>query len=100
MAVFAGGWTLASAEEVCAGNGIDASDVIEQLASLVDKSLVVTDEHAGATRYRMLETIRQYALDRLRESGEEAQWRGSHLACFVSLAEAFKWEGFGPQQES
>jgi predicted ATPase len=41
VAVFAGGWTLAGAEEVCAGDGIDASDVIEQLASLVDKSLVV-----------------------------------------------------------
>ena len=85
VAVFAGGWTLASAEQVCAGDGIDASDVIEQLTSLVDKSLVVTDEQAGATRYRMLETVRQYALDRLRESGEEARWRGSHLAYFVAL---------------
>ena len=75
VAVFAGGWTLASAEQVCAGDGIDASDVIEQLTSLADKSLVMTDEQAGATRYRMLETVRQYALDRLRECGEEAQWR-------------------------
>ena len=100
VAVFAGGWTLASAEQVCAGDGIDASDVIEQLTSLVDKSLVVTDEQAGATRYRMLETVRQYALDRLRESGEEAQWRGSHLACFVALAEEF-YEGVGgPKQQS
>jgi non-specific serine/threonine protein kinase len=100
VAVFSGGWTLASAEQVCAGDGIDASNVCEQLTSLVDKSLVATDEHAGATRYRVLETIRQYALDRLRESGEEAPWRVSHLACFVSLAEAFKWEQFGPQQQS
>jgi predicted ATPase/DNA-binding winged helix-turn-helix (wHTH) protein len=100
VAVFAGGWTLASAEEVCSGDGIDASDVIEQLTSLADKSLVVTDELAGATRYRMLETVRQYAVDRLHESGEESRWRGSHLACFVSLAEAFKWEQFGPQQQA
>ena len=100
LAVFAGGWTLASAQEVCAGDGIDASDVVEQLTSMVDKSLVVTDEQAGATRYRMLETIRQYASDRLRERGEQAQWRARHLAVFVSLAEAFKWEGFGPQQET
>jgi predicted ATPase/DNA-binding winged helix-turn-helix (wHTH) protein len=100
VSVFAGGWTLASAEEVCAGDGIDALDVIEQLTSLVDKSLVVTDEQAGATRYRMLETVRQYSLDRLRERGEEAQWRGSHLAYFVSLGETFKWELFGPQQQS
>jgi predicted ATPase len=92
VSVFVGGWTLASAEQVCAGDGIDASDVIEQLTSLVDKSLVVTDEQAGATRYRMLETVRRYALDRLRDSGEEAQWRGSHLACFVALARIFHTE--------
>jgi predicted ATPase len=100
LAVFAGGWTLASAEQVCAGDRIGASQVIEQLTSLVDKSLVVTDEHAGATRYRMLETVRQYALDRLRESGEEAQWRGSHLACFVALGEEFFAGVAGPKQLS
>ena len=100
VAVFAGGWTLASAEQVCAGDGIDASDVIEQLTSLVDKSLVVTDEHAGATRYRMLETVRQYAQDRLRESGEEAQWRGSHLACFVALGVEFNREVVGTKQQA
>src|ERR1700675_4001449 len=100
VAVFADGWTLASAEQVCAGDGIDASNVCEKLTSLVDKSLVVTDEQAGATRYRMLETVRQYAQDRLRESGEESQWRGSHLACFVSLAMKF-FEGMGtPNQQS
>src|ERR1700688_3111511 len=99
-AVFAGGWTLASAEQVCAGDGIDASDVIEQLTSLVDKNLVVTDEQAGATRYRMLETVRQYAQDRLRESGEEAQWRSSHLACFVGLGAEFNKEVIGTKQHA
>ncbi len=99
-AVFAGGWTLVSAEQVCARYEIDASDVIEQLTSLVDKSLVLTDEQAGATRYRMLETVRQYALDRLREHDEEAQWRARHLACFLSLAEKFSVEIDGPQQQS
>jgi len=100
VSVFAGGWTLASAEQVCAGNGIDPSDVIALLTSLVDKSLIMTDEHAGATRYRMLETVRQYALDGLRDSGEESQWRGSHLACFVVLAKKF-FEGVGtPEQQS
>jgi predicted ATPase len=100
VAVFADGWTLASAEQVCAGDGIDASNVCEKLTSLVDKSLVVTDEQAGATRYRMLETVRQYARDRLRESAEEAQWRGSHLAYFVALAEE-SFEGIrGPKQQS
>ena len=93
VSVFAGGWTLAAAEQVCAGNGIDASDVIEQLTSLVDKSLVLTDERAGATRYRMLETMRQYARDRLRESGAESRWRERHLAYLVALAEEFSRRG-------
>ncbi len=100
VAVFVGGWTLASAEQVCAGDGIDASDVIERLASLVDKSLVVTDEQAGTTRYRMLETVRQYALDRLRESSEEARWRGRHLTHFLALGEAFYAELSTPKQRS
>ena len=100
VAVFAAGWTLASAAQVCAGDGIDASDVIEQLTSLVDKSLVVTDEQAGATRYRMLETVRQYAQDRLRDSGEESQWRSSHLACFVALGAEFNREFIGTKQHA
>jgi tetratricopeptide (TPR) repeat protein len=100
LSVFAGSWTLASAEQVCNGDGIDASDVIEQVTSLVDKSLIMTDEQAGATRYRMLETVRQYAVDRLRDSGEEAQWRGSHLACFVALAKEFSEAIEGPKQQS
>jgi len=100
VAVFASGWTHASAEQVCAGDGIDASDICERLTSLVDKNLVVTDEQAGATRYRMLETVRQYALDRLRERDEEAPWRARHLACFVALAEEFYEAREGPKQQS
>ena len=72
VAVFAGGWTLSKAEDICSGDGIEATAVIGLLSSLVDKSLVVAEDHAGATRYRMLETVRQYALDRLQESGEQA----------------------------
>ena len=72
----------------------------EQLTSLVDKSLVVTDEQAGATRYRMLETVRQYAQDRLRDSGEESQWRSSHLACFVALGAEFNREVIGTKQHA
>jgi predicted ATPase len=100
VAVFAAGWTLESAEQVCSGNGIDASDVIKQLTSLVDKSLVLTDELVGATRYRMLETVRQYAQHRLRDSGEESQWRSSHLACFVALGAAFNREVIGAKQQT
>jgi non-specific serine/threonine protein kinase len=100
VSVFAGGWTLAAAEQVCAGNGIEVSGVVEHLASLVDKSLVSTDEQAGATRYRMLETVRQYASDRLRDCGEERQWRGLHLACFVALGVEFNKEVMGTKQQA
>jgi len=88
VSVFAGGWTLATAEEVCSGDGIERSNTIDLLASLADKNLVGIEEHDGTTRYRMLETIRQYALDRLCEVGEEAQWRNRHFACFLALLEA------------
>jgi non-specific serine/threonine protein kinase len=98
--VFAGGWTLASAEEVCAGDGIDRSAVIDLLASLVDKSLIVADERDGATRYRMLETVRQYAGDRLRERGEEAPLRAAHLSHFTDLAEQAHTTLYGPGRRS
>jgi len=87
VSVFAGGWTLAAAEHVCTGDGIEKSDIIGLLTSLADKNLIITEEHEGVTRYRMLETMRQYALDRLREAGEEAQWRNRHFACYPARAE-------------
>src|SRR5207237_67197 len=80
-------WTSAAAEHACTGDAIEQSDTIGLLTSLADKNLVLTEEHEGATRYRMLETIRQYALDRLRETGEEAQWRHRHFAWVLALAE-------------
>jgi predicted ATPase len=99
VAVFAGGWTLAAAEHVCAGDRIGKSDTIALLTSLADKSLVITEEHEGATRYRMLETIRQYALDRLREAGEEAHWRNRQFAWVLALAEeSFEPLTGGPDQ--
>jgi predicted ATPase/class 3 adenylate cyclase len=81
LSVFAGGWTLESAEAVCAdGSG----NVLELLSGLVAKSLVVFD--GGAGRYHMLETIRQYAGDRLLDAGEGDEYRARHLAHFASLA--------------
>src|SRR5262249_2464850 len=100
VAVFAGGWTLASAERVCGGDGIEAADVLEPLTSLVDKSLVVADEQAGTTRYRMLETVRQYAAERSRKEGGETKWRARHLAWSVALAEEFSQGIFGPEQDA
>ena len=98
VAVFAGGWTLTAAEDVFSGDGIERSNTIDLLTSLVDKNLVGIEEHDGTTRYRILETIRQYALDRLREAGEEAQWRNRHFACFLAFVEASFEPLRGPQQ--
>ena len=98
VSVFAGGWTLAAAEHVCTGDGIEKSDTIGLLTSLADKNLIVTEEHEGATRYRMLDTIRQYALDRLCETDEEARWRNRHFAWVLALAEESFEPLTGPDQ--
>jgi predicted ATPase/class 3 adenylate cyclase len=85
LAVFAGGWTLEAAEAV--GEATDAGDgaALDALANLVEKSLVNLDR--DKERYRLLDTIRQYALERLRSSGDEAEARSRHLAFFVALVE-------------
>ena len=100
LSVFAGGWTLEAAEEVCSGEGIEQGDVLEVLSGLVDKSLVVAEatEGNGALRYRILEPIRQYGQERLQESGESEAIRSRHAASFVALAELAWPELRGPQQ--
>ncbi len=85
--IFAGGWTLEATEQVCVGDGIDDWEVLDLLTSLADKSLVVAEEQRGATRYQLLETVRQYAQDRLRQSGEETRWQDRHLRYFLATAE-------------
>ncbi len=88
LSVFAGGWTLDATEEVCSRDGIETYDVLDFLTQLVNKSLVVVMEHSqsGETRYRMLETIRQYAREKLLEAGDSEIIRDRHLAYFVKLA--------------
>ena len=94
LAVFAGGWTLEAAEEVCVGQddisysqSILPNDVLDLLSQLVNKSLVIVMEHSqgGETRYRMLETIRQYAREKLLEAGGSEVIRQRHLDYFVKL---------------
>ncbi|WP_406463804.1 hypothetical protein OH768_49425 [Streptomyces sp. NBC_01622] len=71
--VFAGSFDLGAAEEVCAEPGLDRDELVDAVAGLVDKSLLVRDGDAVHARYRMLESIRQYGLDRLREHGADAE---------------------------
>ena len=96
LAVFAGGFTLEAAEAVGAGGEIEAPDVLVALTHLVEKSLVVHDADAG--RYRLLETVRQYAQERLAQSGEADATRTRHVAFFATLAEQAKPEIVGPRQ--
>jgi predicted ATPase/DNA-binding CsgD family transcriptional regulator len=85
LAVFAGGWTLEAAESISRGDGFTTSgtDVLDLLQRLVDKSLVVSEHDAGGRRFRLLETIRQYAAERLIDAGEEDRMRSHHLAWCV-----------------
>ncbi len=96
LSVFAGGWTLEAAEAVGAGGEIEAADVLDLLARLVEKSLVIADIEGD--RYRMLETVRQYAHGKLEEAGGVDAARERHLACYVRLAEAARAELVGPEQ--
>ncbi|MHA6761683.1 BTAD domain-containing putative transcriptional regulator [Streptacidiphilus sp. PAMC 29251] len=81
--VFAGGWTLEAAEAVCADR-----DTMELIGALVDKSLVIAQQEGQQTRYRLLQTVRAYAAERLAESGAEAETRQAHLHYFLDLATA------------
>lgn len=101
LSVFVGGFTLEAAEGTCAGDGLDAPQILDELAHLVDKSLVLVDERAsGDARYRLLETVRQYALERLLESGEAESMRDRHRGFFLSLAERAELELHGARQKA
>ena len=104
LSVFAGGWTLEGAETVCQGLGIDDYNVLDPLAQLVNKSLVVVDADimpvgydSAETRYRLLETVRQYAREKLSETGDGMAVRDLHLQYFLSLAEQAELELIGPR---
>jgi predicted ATPase/class 3 adenylate cyclase len=85
LSAFVGGWTLEAAEAVV---GLDSGlDVLGGLGSLVDKSLVRVEEDRIEPRYSMLETIREFALERLRETGQDLTIRDCHAAFYLSLAE-------------
>jgi tetratricopeptide (TPR) repeat protein len=114
LAVFAGGWTLEAAEAVAGDAGtwghgdagnvaaspplrVPASlDVLDLLTSLVEKSLVIYEQQEE--RYRLLETVRHYAAERLLESGEGEAVRGRHLECFLRLMEEGEPQLRGPEQ--
>ncbi|HSI48597.1 MAG TPA: tetratricopeptide repeat protein [Ideonella sp.] len=87
LSVFAGGCTLQAAEAVCSERPEDVPQVLDLLAALSDKSLLVAEDQAHITRYRLLETVLAYARERLQERGEAARWHDRHVVHFVALAE-------------
>ncbi|MCS7197191.1 MAG: tetratricopeptide repeat protein [Candidatus Bipolaricaulota bacterium] len=96
LSTFAGGFTLEAAEAICADEQIPVHEIMDLLLNLVSKSLVVfSDEDA---RYRLLETVRQYARDKLLETGEAVQVRTRHRDWFLALAERAESALQGPDQ--
>ncbi|MCW3052173.1 MAG: hypothetical protein JWN14_1343 [Chthonomonadales bacterium] len=98
LAVFTGGWTLEAAEEVCGDDTIEAWEVLDLLTALVDKSLVVYEEHQDQSRYRLLETVKQYARERLMESGQSEAGYLRHRDYFLDLAQTAKAHITGSEQ--
>jgi len=98
LSVFAGGWTLEAAEQVCVGEGMEGCEVLDLLTSLSDKSLVMSEQSDEHSRYRMLETIRQYAREKLDASGGGEAVRRRHRDYFLVLAEEVEPNLMGAEQ--
>ncbi|SEH01466.1 Predicted ATPase [Nonomuraea solani] len=96
--VFAGGLDLEAAETVCSGGGIDRRDVVDLVIGLVDKCVLIREDHRGAVRYRMLETLREYGRECLADSGELEPLRERHRGYYRALAHRARAEVFGPGQ--
>lgn len=98
LSVFTGGFTLAAAERVCASGAIKPDDVLELLSGLVMRSLVLLERPGLQGRYRLLETVREYALEKLVAAGEEGILRNRHLAWYIGFAERAEPELRGSEQ--
>jgi non-specific serine/threonine protein kinase len=99
LSVFSGGWSLEAAEAVCSGGGLTTDGVLDSLLRLVDKSLVISNQDTDPARYHMLETIRQFAQERLDGSSEADDVRSKHADYFQSWVEAMGMElRAGPTQ--
>ena len=97
LSIFAGGSTLDATESVCAGDGVANAEILDLMTSLCDKSLAVATEANGHIRYRLLETVRQYAREKLNATGGDQAVRVRHVDHFVSLAEHASLKMTGPE---
>jgi predicted ATPase/DNA-binding NarL/FixJ family response regulator len=92
LAVFIDGWSIAGAEAVCSGAGIQSEEILDVIERLVERSLVQVEESAQPARFRLLETVRQFAAERLEASDDVRLCRQQHLEWYVGLA-----DGVSPQ---
>jgi predicted ATPase/DNA-binding CsgD family transcriptional regulator len=95
MSVFAGSFDLQAAENVCADGVLPHNLVLDLIAGLVEKSVLLREERQSGVRYRLLETIRQYGRDRLVEHGDDIRLRGRHRDHYLALAERANADWFG-----
>jgi len=100
LSVFAGGWLLEAAERICAGDGLEEGEILDLLTSLVDKSLVVADPGDGDSRFRLVETVRQYAREKLLERAGGEAVRERHLDYFLALVEETEPKLTGAEQSA
>jgi predicted ATPase/DNA-binding CsgD family transcriptional regulator len=99
LSVFAGGWTLEAAEAAGSRDGVEESEVLDLLSGLVAKSLVMVEPtEQGGVRYRLLEPIRQYALEKLEQSREIEDVKRAHAEYFLALVEEAEPELIGPRK--
>jgi non-specific serine/threonine protein kinase len=89
LSVFAGSFDVAAAEDVCADGTLDRDEILEALIGLVDKSVVLREEGDGASRYRLLDTLREFGAEQLTGDSQEAVFRSRHLARYLAMAEHF-----------
>ncbi len=98
LSVFAGGFELEAAEYVCAGDGIDADEMLDVVADLVAKSVVLREDSPFGVRYRMLDTLREYGGQWLRATGDEHRLLRRHRDWYLGVATWGEVEWFGPRQ--
>jgi predicted ATPase/class 3 adenylate cyclase len=96
LSVFAGTFDLAAAEVICAGDDLDTYDIVDLLGDLVDKSMVIASRTDRGTRYRLLETLRQYGEERLDDRAETTVIRDAHLHHFVGIAQRLEQRWMSP----
>ncbi|HEX3491850.1 MAG TPA: NB-ARC domain-containing protein, partial [Streptosporangiaceae bacterium] len=97
-AVFAGGFELDAAEEICAGAGLAPGDLLDVVTALVGKSILIREEHRGVVRYRLLETMREFGQDKLRAAGELSDLRQRHMRWYEQLVRQAETDWVSPRQ--